>query len=1027
MFRKLLVLIPFLLLSLCLSAEDFDITAYDVNVGINSDGSLDIIETIDLYYHVQKHGLMREIPFRYNYDQKRETEEPAKRDETPHFYEILIKDVSVDGFEHEAYKEGDMYVIKIGSADTYIEGPQRMVIRYKVWGALNRFSEHTEFYWNLIGHDWDLPVPNVSFSVSMPDGFTPRKDDILLFFGAAGSKDQITDYSLFRNQISGKWAGPLKAKEGITLAIRFPSGLFSSTSIPLTELAEKFFVRNSDISVHIRKDGVLKVRESHDIVFLKPSYGFWKDFKIKGFSDLSVEEDYQDFFILNHTVSMDSDPGRRINSSLYGYGQDKRMNVSPDTGRFRDSIRITFAYEVTGAVKKTGNSGIHCKLGGGFFGEPVGKVSFSLTADSGMTIYPEALLFYENDMTFFKLPCRRDAATSSVKGELGHTLSGDNAFHLFISMDKEQAGNFRLPPICLARYYYVKKIICRIGIEKNGMINIRKDYDVLYLNSPGLYGKVEFSLARVYNERQPLPYNIAMLIPDWSWIGRYSKLLMTEPLPGGENWDWNYTIKRRSYDMSFEPRNFEQKETIFSTQYSVFGLLRKEGNFYILNFPVGEFLSEPVGSCDFEVILPEGGSLLKLEGKYYYDNGEKQVPMPLRISGRRVTGESNMAYTRGVMPMLWLKIPAEVMDISGGLTFRTFWINNHPIVLSLILFIILLVLWFFFGRDRRSTLVVAYKPPADISPAEAGYLWDFKIHKRDLVSLIWYWAGLGLISIEESGTETKPDYTLHKLADLPEGSRDFEKTMFKGLFGSGSSCKVSDKRNSFYTTMSTAGDQLTKHGRTSTWFLHGSRKLGILMQVISWGLIIYGSIHILAASFNNLQVMTGYLFSFAILQFFGRVMPKRAPFGNQKYNELRGFREFIQRAEKEKLQDLLKENPSYYDETLAYAIVLGLGHVWAERFNELITAPPSYYKGSQSTFSTSLMMNQMLKSMHKMEEDFHYRYVPPSKSRSSFFSSSSSSSGSSYSYRSSGGSGSSSFGGGGHSGGGYGGGGGKSW
>jgi len=158
------------------------------------------------------------------------------------------------------------------------------------------------------------------------------------------------------------------------------------------------------------------------------------------------------------------------------------------------------------------------------------------------------------------------------------------------------------------------------------------------------------------------------------------------------------------------------------------------------------------------------------------------------------------------------------------------------------------------------------------------------------------------------------------------------------------------------------------------------------------------------------------------------------------YAEILGFKEFIVKAELDRLKQLALENPKYFEETIAYAIVLGYGYLWADKFKEIMTSPPSWYKGYEpdagTSFSPNIFTKRLVANMYKMETSFNYK--PPttyssSSSYSSSKSSSSSWSSSSWSKSSSGSSsswsGSSSFksSGGGSSGSGYGGGGGSSW
>jgi uncharacterized membrane protein YgcG len=143
---------------------------------------------------------------------------------------------------------------------------------------------------------------------------------------------------------------------------------------------------------------------------------------------------------------------------------------------------------------------------------------------------------------------------------------------------------------------------------------------------------------------------------------------------------------------------------------------------------------------------------------------------------------------------------------------------------------------------------------------------------------------------------------------------------------------------------------------------------------------------------------------------FGRIMPRMNNKARLLVDHLMGFREFIRAAETERLEVLIKEDPSYFGLTLPFAIVMGEGDAWAAKFDDLITVPPEWYQGYDgSSYSTSLFVNDISDSMHVMRGTFNAVPAPKSSGRSSSWS------------------GSSSFGGGFSSGGGFGGGGGSSW
>lgn len=136
------------------------------------------------------------------------------------------------------------------------------------------------------------------------------------------------------------------------------------------------------------------------------------------------------------------------------------------------------------------------------------------------------------------------------------------------------------------------------------------------------------------------------------------------------------------------------------------------------------------------------------------------------------------------------------------------------------------------------------------------------------------------------------------------------------------------------------------------------------------------------------------IISIAVLILFTKIMPKRTPYGNEILGKLRGFKRFLETAEKPQLEALVNENPEYFYNILPYTYALGVSEVWMSQFETIAMQAPNWYVG-YSTFS-----------MH----DFNHFMDDTMKSAQSAMSSSPSSSS-----------------GGGSSGGGSGGGGGGSW
>ncbi|TVP54849.1 MAG: DUF2207 domain-containing protein [Gemmatimonadales bacterium] len=114
-----------------------------------------------------------------------------------------------------------------------------------------------------------------------------------------------------------------------------------------------------------------------------------------------------------------------------------------------------------------------------------------------------------------------------------------------------------------------------------------------------------------------------------------------------------------------------------------------------------------------------------------------------------------------------------------------------PLALPFIVFGFMLRTWQRKGRDpERRAIVVAYEPPADLSPAEVGTLVDHRAEMHDITATLVDLAVRGYLVIEEKetprmlGLSSKTDYVLHlqKPEETWEELRPHERLYLEGIF-----------------------------------------------------------------------------------------------------------------------------------------------------------------------------------------------------------------------------------------------------
>lgn len=83
--------------------------------------------------------------------------------------------------------------------------------------------------------------------------------------------------------------------------------------------------------------------------------------------------------------------------------------------------------------------------------------------------------------------------------------------------------------------------------------------------------------------------------------------------------------------------------------------------------------------------------------------------------------------------------------------------------------------------------------------------------------------------------------------------------------------------------------------------------------------------------------------------------------------EIRGYKNFLKTAEKDRLEALAEEDHDFFYKTLAFAFALGVTSVFAKKFSEIAIEPPRWYESDSygNNFSTMYMMNSISSMMDK--------------------------------------------------------------
>ncbi|MEX0976827.1 MAG: DUF2207 domain-containing protein [Woeseia sp.] len=267
--------------------------------------------------------------------------------------------------------------------------------------------------------------------------------------------------------------------------------------------------------------------------------------------------------------------------------------------------------------------------------------------------------------------------------------------------------------------------------------------------------------------------------------------------------------------------------------------------------------------------------------------------------------------------------------------------------------------WHRFGRDpAKGVIVTRYEPPRDLSPASLRYIRQMSYDDKTMTAAIINLAVKGYLRIDKSGKQ----HTLHR--QDPSGNHAAlaagEKTLLSALFHDGTDIVLDNKNHKVLGRARSLHRTSLKRDYANRYFrTNGAMNMpGILLAVV-------GSIVALNVGsgptplvFGIIAVMLIMIVVFAIL------MKQPTGIGRKILDEMEGFKEFLQVAEKDELnlRNPPEKTPALFESYLPFALALGVEQQWSERFARLLAglrAPdgspyhPAWYSGSWNGMNLS--------------------------------------------------------------------------
>ncbi|HMK31012.1 MAG TPA: DUF2207 domain-containing protein, partial [Terriglobales bacterium] len=244
-----------------------------------------------------------------------------------------------------------------------------------------------------------------------------------------------------------------------------------------------------------------------------------------------------------------------------------------------------------------------------------------------------------------------------------------------------------------------------------------------------------------------------------------------------------------------------------------------------------------------------------------------------------------------------------------------------------------------------------YAPPDSLSPAEAGALLADKVESRDISATIVDLAVRGYIRIEAGKPDEEvvfhgEDYVLRSLQPLSawHSLAPHEQSTLFHIFYGGQWTKLSSLHLRFYSAVPVIRAQILNQLRDKGMYwidprwAQASRLGGLIAVFVLLGIAQHFGFISLADSWVRSAVVV--VVSLAIAYWLGVQVSPRTWKGMKASTELRGFQEFMNTVEKDRLARL----PSnVFERFLPYAIALGVEHHWTGAFAGMAEHAPAWF------------------------------------------------------------------------------------
>ena len=405
----------------------------------------------------------------------------------------------------------------------------------------------------------------------------------------------------------------------------------------------------------------------------------------------------------------------------------------------------------------------------------------------------------------------------------------------------------------------------------------------------------------------------------------------------------------------------------------------------------------PIEAATAKFIPPPGVQIPQVKTRSFRGPFGTKTPAQTEVesrfnhwfSARDLAPREGLTFVAGLPAGSLVKPPA----YQNLLWFAADWWSAFTF--PILAFVAMLMLWRARGRDVDGGLPaqVEWSPPRDMTPAEVGTLINETCDMTDILSTLIDLAARGYLVIEDLsskgavlGIGAQTDYAFtrtHQQIPLDAPLRAHEADVFARFVRYPRRRRRARDIGEFEEQFlrSSAG-----HSRVNLPRVDRQRVVQIeprnhaqrLRRRRPFDRRIWDYWRFSLAGFlGTIAYGIGLIGAGLIVAAWARAMPAKTALGSRRLRECIGFQRFVQLAEKPRIEKLITDDPTVFGRLLPYAMVLGVGEIWATKFSDLMTeAPDWYFSNAGDAFVPYLFVSNLGSGMNEMGTTFASQPAP---------------------------------------------------